>query len=127
MASKRKVKAGNVVIGGGEKIAIQSMLNIPAHNVEDSVKQAKALEKVGCDIVRAAVPDMEAVKLISALKENISIPVVADIHFNYKLALESVAAGVDKIRINRVISVMIAMLRQLLMLVQITVSLLESV
>ena len=100
MASKRKVKAGNVVIGGGEKIAIQSMLNVPAHNIEDSVKQAKALEKAGCDIVRAAVPDMEAVKLISALKENISIPVVADIHFNYKLALESVAAGVDKIRIN---------------------------
>ena len=100
MASKRKVKAGNVVIGGGEKIAIQSMLNVPAHNIEDSVKQAKDLEKAGCDIVRAAVPDMEAVKLISALKENISIPVVADIHFNYKLALESVAAGVDKIRIN---------------------------
>ena len=68
MASKRKVKAGNVVIGGGEKIAIQSMLNVPAHNIEDSVKQAKALEKAGCDIVRAAVPDMEAVKLISALK-----------------------------------------------------------
>ena len=76
------------------------MLNVPAHNIEDSVKQAKTLEKAGCDIVRAAVPDMEAVKLISALKENISIPVVADIHFNYKLALESVAAGVDKIRIN---------------------------
>ena len=64
MASKRKVKAGNVVIGGGEKIAIQSMLNVPAHNIEDSVKQAKALGEAGCDIVRAAVPDMEAVKLI---------------------------------------------------------------
>ncbi|MBQ9673872.1 MAG: flavodoxin-dependent (E)-4-hydroxy-3-methylbut-2-enyl-diphosphate synthase [Ruminococcus sp.] len=100
MASKRQVKAGSTLIGGGAKIAIQSMLNIPAHNIEDSVKQAKALEDAGCDIVRAAVPNMEAVKLISALKENISIPVVADIHFNYKLALESVAAGVDKIRIN---------------------------
>jgi (E)-4-hydroxy-3-methylbut-2-enyl-diphosphate synthase len=100
MASKKQVRAGNVPIGGGAKIAIQSMLNIPAHNIEDSVKQAQALEKAGCDIVRAAVPDMEAVKLISALKENVSIPVVADIHFNYKLALEAVSAGVDKIRIN---------------------------
>lgn len=100
MASKRQVKAGNVLIGGGARVSIQSMLNVPAHNITDSVKQAQALEKAGCDIVRAAVPDMEAVKLISALKENITIPVVADIHFNYKLALESVSAGVDKIRIN---------------------------
>ena len=100
MSSKKQVKAGNVLIGGGARVAVQSMLNIPAHNIKDSIKQAKALEEAGCDIVRAAVPDMEAVKLISALKENISIPVVADIHFNYKLALESVAAGVDKIRIN---------------------------
>ncbi len=100
MASKRQVKAGNVLIGGGARVSIQSMLNVPAHNITDSVKQAQALEKAGCDTVRAAVPDMEAVKLISALKENITIPVVADIHFNYKLALESVSAGVDKIRIN---------------------------
>jgi (E)-4-hydroxy-3-methylbut-2-enyl-diphosphate synthase len=100
MASKKQVKAGNVLIGGGAKVSIQSMLNIPAHNIKDSVKQAQALEKAGCDIVRVAVPDMEAVGLISALKENISIPVVADIHFNYRLALEAVAAGVDKIRIN---------------------------
>ena len=100
MFSKKQVKAGNVLIGGNAKVAIQSMLNIPAHNIDESVEQAKQLEKAGCDIVRAAVPDMEAVRLISALKENISIPVVTDIHFDYRLALESVSAGVDKIRIN---------------------------
>ena len=127
MASKRKVKAGNVVIGGGEKIAIQSMLNIPAHNVEDSVKQAKALEKAGCDIVRAAVPDMEAVKLISALKENISIPLLQIFILITNLLLSQLQQVLTKSVLIRVISVMIAMLRQLLMLVQITVSLLESV
>ena len=100
MASKKQVKAGNVLIGGGAKVTVQSMLNIPAHNFNESVRQAKELEKAGCDIIRAAVPDMDAVRLISELKENVNIPVVADIHFNYKLALESVAAGVDKIRIN---------------------------
>lgn len=100
MASKKQVKAGSVLIGGGAKVTVQSMLNIPAHNFKESVEQAKALEKAGCDIIRAAVPDMDAVRLISELKENVNIPVVADIHFNYKLALESVAAGVDKIRIN---------------------------
>ncbi len=100
MASKRQVKAGNVLIGGNAQVSVQSMLNVPAHNFKESVNQAKQLEKAGCDIVRAAVPDMDAVRLISELKANINIPVVADIHFNYKLALESVAAGVDKIRIN---------------------------
>ena len=127
MASKRKVKAGNVVIGGGEKIAIQSMLNIPAHNIEDSVKQAKALEKAGCDIVRAAVPDMEAVKLISALKENISIPLLLIFILTINLLLSQLQQVLIKSELIRVISVMIAMLRQLLMLVQITVFLLESV
>lgn len=98
--SKMMVKAGNVIIGGGAKISVQSMLNTPAHNIEGSVLQAKKLEDAGCDIIRAAVPDMEAVKLIAALKNAVSVPIVADIHFDYKLALECVAAGVDKIRIN---------------------------
>ena len=96
----RKVKIGNIAIGGDAPITVQSMLSVPAEDISGSVNQAIALEKAGCDIIRAAVPDMEAVRLISSLKENVSIPVVADIHFDYKLALESVAAGVDKIRIN---------------------------
>ena len=76
------------------------MLNIPAHDIAGNVEQAKALEKAGCDIIRISVPDKESVKTLAALKSNISIPVVADIHFDYRLALESVAAGADKIRIN---------------------------
>lgn len=100
MKVTKQVKVGNILIGGGAPVAIQSMLNISAHDIENSVKQAKALEQAGCEIIRIAVPDMEAVQLISALKENVNMPVVADIHFDYKLALESVSAGVDKIRIN---------------------------
>ncbi len=98
--SSRKVKVGNMFIGGGERISVQSMLNKPASDIEASVKQAVELEKAGCEIIRAAVPDKEAVKLIEKLKENISVPVVADIHFDYRLALGSLDAGVDKIRIN---------------------------
>ena len=96
----KEVKIGSLTIGGNSPIAVQSMLNIPAHDIEGSVKQAKALEKAGCQIIRAAIPDMEAVRLIPALKEAVSTPIVADIHFDYRLALESIAAGVDKIRIN---------------------------
>ena len=98
--SKIQVKAGNVLIGNGADVAIQSMLNTRADDIEGSVLQAKRLEDAGCQIIRAAIPDMNAVRLIPALKEAVSIPVVADIHFDYKLALESVAAGIDKIRIN---------------------------
>ena len=100
MASKKQVTAGNVKIGGGAKITVQSMLNVPASDIENSVKQAVALEKAGCEIIRAAIPNKEAVALIPALKEAVSIPVVADIHFDYRLALEAVEAGIDKIRIN---------------------------
>lgn len=76
------------------------MLNVPSTDVEGSVRQAKALEAAGCELIRAAVPDQAAVRLIAALKEAVSVPIVADIHFDYRLALESAAAGVDKIRIN---------------------------
>ena len=100
MSSKIQVKAGNVRIGGGAEISVQSMLNVPSTDIEGSVKQAVELEKAGCQIIRAAVPNMDAVKLIPALKEAVSVPIVADIHFDYKLALEACAAGVDKIRIN---------------------------
>ncbi|MDY6016877.1 MAG: flavodoxin-dependent (E)-4-hydroxy-3-methylbut-2-enyl-diphosphate synthase [Oscillospiraceae bacterium] len=96
----RRVKVGGLFIGGGERITVQSMLNRPASDIEGSVRQAVELEKAGCDIIRAAVPDMAAVKLIEKLKENLTVPVVADIHFDYRLALESLEAGVDKIRIN---------------------------
>ena len=96
----RRVKVGGLFIGDGERITVQSMLNRPASDIEGSVRQAIALEKAGCDIIRAAVPDMAAVKLIEKLKENLTVPVVADIHFDYRLALESLEAGVDKIRIN---------------------------
>lgn len=100
MGSKISVNVGNIKMGGGASVTVQSMLNCEAHDFENSVKQAVLLEKAGCDIVRAAIPDMQAVPLIYELKKAVSIPVVADIHFNYKLALEAVAAGVDKIRIN---------------------------
>ena len=96
----KKIKVGNIFIGGDAPITVQSMLNVPSTDIEGSVRQAKELEKAGCQIIRAAVPDMQAVRLIGALKENVSVPIVADIHFDYKLALESLAAGVDKIRIN---------------------------
>ncbi len=96
----RSVKVGSIFIGGDAPITVQSMLNVPADNIEASVRQAVELEKAGCRIIRAAVPDMRAVRLISALKENLTAPVVADIHFDYRLALECVEAGVDKIRIN---------------------------
>lgn len=100
MASKKQVKVGGILIGAGAPIRVQSMLNTPAEDIEASVKQAKELEDAGCEIIRATVPTKEAVKTIAALKENITVPVVADIHFDYKMALESLAAGVDKIRIN---------------------------
>lgn len=96
----RQVKVGGVAIGGGAPVTVQSMLSVPSTDIEGSVRQAKALEAAGCDIIRAAVPDMDAVRLIAALKEAVSVPIVADIHFDYRLALESAVAGVDKIRIN---------------------------
>ncbi len=96
----KKVKVGNLYIGSDAPVSIQSMINIPSHDIARTVQQAIELENAGCEIIRIAVPDMEAVKLIPALKENVSMPVVADIHFDYRLAIESVSAGVDKIRIN---------------------------
>ncbi|HCF83187.1 MAG TPA: 4-hydroxy-3-methylbut-2-en-1-yl diphosphate synthase, partial [Ruminococcaceae bacterium] len=95
----KKVKIGNCVLGG-EKIYIQSMLNIPADDVENSVKQAVELEKAGCEIIRAAVPRVENAVLIEALKNAVNAPIVADIHFDYKIALACIERGVDKIRIN---------------------------
>lgn len=95
----KKVKIGNCVFGG-EKIYIQSMLNVSADDVENSVKQAVVLEKAGCEIIRAAVPRVENADLIEALKNAVNAPIVADIHFDYKIALACIERGVDKIRIN---------------------------
>ena len=99
MRSVRPVKVGDCVLDG-KHIYIQSMLNARSDDIEGSVKQAVELEKAGCEIIRAAIPDKAAVKLIPAIKEAVKIPLVADIHFDYKLALEAAAAGIDKIRIN---------------------------
>ena len=97
--SKKKVQVGGITLGNGH-IYIQSMLNVPAENVAGSVAQAVELEKAGCEIIRAAVPTVDDVKLIPALKEAVRIPVVADIHFDYRIALACADAGVDKIRIK---------------------------
>ena len=94
------VKIGNLKIGGNEPIAIQSMLDLPPNKVAENIKEALYLESLGCDIIRVAVPNKDALILIKKLKENVKMPVVADIHFDYKLAIESVKAGADKIRIN---------------------------
>ena len=96
----RKVCTGGVYIGGDSPVTVQSMLNRLAEDVPANIEQAKELETAGCQIIRVAVPDIQAVRLIPALKESVGVPIVADIHFDYKLALESIAAGVDKIRIN---------------------------
>ncbi len=99
MRNLKPVKVGNCVLDGNH-IYIQSMLSTPSYDIEKSVNQAIELEQAGCEIVRAAIPDMEAVKLIAAIKEKVNIPLVADIHFDYKLAIEAANAGIDKIRIN---------------------------
>lgn len=99
MRNLHPVRVGNYVLDG-KHIYIQSMLNARSDDIEGSVNQAVELEKAGCEIIRAAIPNIEAVRLIPAIKEKVSIPLVADIHFDYRLALESAAAGVDKIRIN---------------------------
>lgn len=100
MRTSKQVMVGRMPLGGGAPVTVQSMLNVPSTDIPGSVAQAKRLEAAGCQILRAAIPDMAAVALIPALKEAVQIPLVADIHFDYKLALESVAAGVDKVRIN---------------------------
>ena len=103
MRNVKPVRVGDCVLNG-EHIYIQSMLNARSDDIEGSVRQAVELEKAGCEIIRAAIPNMSAVKLIPAIKEAVKIPLVADIHFDYRLAIESAAAGVDKIRINPEIS-----------------------
>ena len=96
----KKVKIGNIYIGGGEKIAIQSMCNTRTDDIDATVEQILRMEERSCDIVRVAVPDKAAAQAIEKIKSRIHIPLVADIHFDYRLALESMENGVDKVRIN---------------------------
>lgn len=96
----RQISVGGVLIGGGAPVPIQSMCNTPTQDVSATVEQIRRLQAAGCQIIRVAVPDMEAARAVGAIRERIDIPLVVDIHFDYKLALECVAAGCDKVRIN---------------------------
>ena len=96
----RRIQVGAVPVGGGAPVSIQSMCNTATEDVEATVQQIRRLEQAGCDIVRVAVPTEEAARAIPAIKRGIRIPLVADIHFDYKLALLCIDGGVDKIRIN---------------------------
>lgn len=96
----KKIHIGDRVIGGGNPVLIQSMTNTKTENVEATVRQINSLECAGCDIIRCAVPNIEAAKALGEIRKHINIPLVADIHFDYKLAIASIEAGADKIRIN---------------------------
>ena len=98
--STRKVAIGNKVIGGGNPILIQSMTNTRTEDVAATVAQIHRLEKAGCEIVRCTVPTQEAARAVREIKKQISIPLVADIHFDYQMAIAAMENGADKIRIN---------------------------
>ena len=97
---KREVKIGSVTIGGTNPVAVQTMLNVPIRNVEGNVAQAKRVAALGCQILRASVPTLADVRIVEAIKNAVDIPFVADIHFDFRIALACVEAGADKIRIN---------------------------
>lgn len=96
----RPVKVGNLIIGGDAPISVQSMTTTKTSNVKATVAQIKELERAGCEIIRVAVPDMDSARSLKAIKEQIDIPLVADIHFDYRLALAALEGGADKLRIN---------------------------
>lgn len=96
----REVKVGSLKIGGDNPISIQSMTNTDTRDAKATIAQVKRLEEVGCDVVRVAVPDMEAAKNIGKIKSNVNIPVIADIHFDHRLAIEAINQGIDGVRIN---------------------------
>ena len=96
----REVKIGSLKMGGTNPIIIQSMCNTDTRDVEATVAQILALEKVGCELVRVAIPDMTAADAVGEIKKRIHIPLVADIHFDYRLALRVMELGIDKVRIN---------------------------
>lgn len=96
----RKIYVGNVPVGGGSPISVQSMTKTDTMDVKATVRQIKALERAGCEIIRIAVPDMDAAKVLGRIKKSVTIPLIADIHFDWRLALEALAQGVDGLRIN---------------------------
>ena len=96
----KQILVGGIPIGGGAPVSIQSMTNTRTDNVEATLHQIRTLAAAGCEIIRVAVPDMAAARAVGKIKEGSPIPVVVDIHFDYKLALEAIAAGADKVRIN---------------------------
>ncbi len=100
MRETKKIKVGNIFVGGGAPVSVQSMLCTPNGDINAALEQTSRLVDAGCQILRLAVPDEKMFPVIYAIKEKFNIPLVADIHFDYRLALESVAAGVDKVRIN---------------------------
>ena len=97
---KREVKIGNVTIGGSNPIAVQTMLNVPVEDIEGNVAQARRCEAAGCQILRVTCPTPADARCVEAVKKAVNIPIVADIHFDYRAALACAAVGVDKIRIN---------------------------
>ncbi len=96
----KKIKLGNATLGGDSPVLVQSMLNVPSTDIDGSVTQAKALAAAGCQVIRFAIPDEAALDLIEPIKNAVDVPLVADIHFNYRLALGAAERGIDKIRIN---------------------------
>jgi (E)-4-hydroxy-3-methylbut-2-enyl-diphosphate synthase len=96
----RKVQVGKVAMGGDAPISVQSMTKTDTRDVPSTIRQIKKLEKTGCEIIRVAVPDVEAANVLPQIKQKINIPLVADIHFDYRLALKAIDSGVDKLRIN---------------------------
>ena len=96
----RQIKVGDVLIGGQDKVIIQSMTNTKTKDVEATVAQIKRLEAVGCEIIRVAILDLEDAKAVREIKKQISIPLVSDIHFNPDFAIEAIKSGTDKIRLN---------------------------
>lgn len=96
----RQIRVGSVAVGGGAPVSIQSMTNTPTQDVTATVAQIRALTTAGCDIVRVAVPDMDAARAVAEIKRQITLPLVVDIHFDYRLALTAVEGGADKVRIN---------------------------
>lgn len=100
MRTSKKIKVGNTFLGGDSPVLVQSMLNVPSTDIDGSVKQAVELEKAGCQIIRFAIPNEEALALIEPIKNATTVPLVADIHFDYRLAIGAAERGIDKIRIN---------------------------
>ncbi len=103
MKNRKKTKlihVGTVPVGGGNPVAVQSMTKTDTSDVRSTVRQIRSLESAGCEIIRLAVPDMNAAKALGEIKKSINIPMIADIHFDWRLALEAVRQGVDGLRIN---------------------------